>query len=141
MSKTFVLNGRPAYPGVAEGVAMCCPNSIQGWAGVDAKTGCIIEKGHVHEGESYANKILIIPTSKGSCGWCTQFHGPMDNANIRPAGWVVQNVDSKIGVTAVVIERPMVADFGAVNIFDHIKDGDHIIVDGNKGTVTVFSED
>ena len=57
MGKTIVLKGRPAYPGIAEGEAMCCPNSIQGWAGVEGRTGKIIEKGHVHEGESFDGKI------------------------------------------------------------------------------------
>jgi len=137
MSKTITLTARPAYPGVAKGVAMCCPDSIQGWAGIDPQTGFILEKGHVHEGKSYDGKILVIPTSKGSCGWSGQFHGPMDNAGIRPAGWVVQQVDSKIGVTAVVIDRPMVTDFCGIDIFDCINDGDYVVVDGNAGTVTV----
>ena len=58
MSKVITLKGRPAYRGKAEGYAMCCPNSIQGWAGVEAKTGKIIESGHVHEGESETYVIL-----------------------------------------------------------------------------------
>lgn len=137
MKKTVVIKGRPAYPGVAAGVAMCCPNSIQGWAGIDPETGRIIECGHIHEGESYNNKILVLPTSKGSCGWSGQFHGPLDLAGIRPAGWVVEKMDSKVGVAAVVIGRPMVADFKDINIFSCIQDGDYVEVDGNQGIVTI----
>lgn len=141
MGKTIILKGRPAYPGVAEGEAMCCPNSIQGWAGVDPQTGCIIENGHIHEGESYKDKILILPTSKGSCGWSSQFHGPLDQSGIRPAGWVVQRMDSKVGVTAVIVGRPMVADFEEIDIFAQIQNGDHVVVDGTQGLVTITRPD
>ena len=140
MGKTIVLKGRPAYPGVAEGYAMCCPNSIQGWAGVEAKTGKIIEKGHVHDGESFDGKILVIPTSKGSCGWSGLFQGPLDLSGIRPAGWVVKYADSKVGVAAVLVGRPMVADFEE-DIFQYISDNDYVVVDGNEGTVTITKPD
>lgn len=140
MGKTFVLKGRPAYKGVAEGIAMCCPNSIQGWAGVEAKTGKIIEKGHVHEGESFDGKILVLPTSKGSCGWSGLFQGPMDLSGICPAGWVVKYADSKVGVAAVLVGRPMVADFEE-DIFEYIQDGDYVVVNGDEGTVTVTKKD
>ena len=140
MAETIVLQGRPAFKGIAEGYAMVCPNSIQGWAGVDPLTGKIIEKGHIHECESYDGKILVLPTSKGSCGWSSQFQGPMDMAGIKPAGWVIQDIDSKVGVTAVIIGRPMVADFKNINVFDYIKDGDYLIVNGNDGKVTVIKK-
>ncbi len=136
MEDKIILKGRPAYRGVAEGEAMVCPNSIQGWAGVDAHTGRIIEVGNVHEGESYDGKILVVPTSKGSCGWSSQFQGPLDNIGACPAGWVVAYADSKVGVTAVITAKPMVVDFD-VDIFDYIEDGDHVVVDGNEGTVTI----
>ena len=96
MSDTIVLKGRPAFRGYAEGEAMVCPDSIQGWAGINPKTGAILEKGHIHEGESYDGKILVLPTSKGSCGWSSQFQGPLDLAGIRPAGWIVASADSKV---------------------------------------------
>lgn len=136
MEKVIVLKGRPAYGGIAKGTAMCCPNSIQGWAGVEAMTGKIIEKGHVHEGESFDGKILVLPTSKGSCGWSGLFQGPLDLAGIRPAGWVVKYADSKVGVAAVITDRPMVCDFEE-DIFEFIKDGDMVEVNGDTGEVTI----
>lgn len=140
MGDTIVLKARPAYPGTAKGYAMCCPNSIQGWAGVEAATGKIIEKGHVHEGESFDGKILVIPTSKGSCGWSGLFQGPLDISGIRPAGWVVKYADSKVGVAAVIVDRPMVADFSE-DIFKYIHDGDFLTVDGDNGVVTIERND
>lgn len=141
MTKQIVIKGRPGIPGIAKGVAMCCPNSIQGWAGVDPYSGAIIEKGHVHEGKSYEGKILVVPCSKGSCGWSCQFHAPYDNSNIRPAGWVITKIDSKIGVAAVIIDKPMVCDFQDVDPIEVISDGDYVVVDGSLGTVTITKKD
>ena len=141
MGRTIVIKGRPAMGGVAEGYAMVCPNSIQGWAGIDPLTGKILEKGHVHEGECYDGKILVLPCSRGSCGWSCQFHGPLDNAGIRPAGWVVTKTDARVGVTAAIINRPMVADFTDVDPCAVIADGDYVVVNGDNGTVTITKQD
>lgn len=140
MSRTVVLKGRGAYRGIAEGEAMCCPISIQGWAGVEARTGKIIEKGHVHEGESFDGKILVIPSSKGSCGWSGLFQGPLDLSGIKPKGWVVKYADSKVGVAATIVGAPMVADIEE-DIFEYIHDGDHVVVNGDEGTVTITSKE
>lgn len=51
------LKGRPAWGGVVEGYAFVCPNSIQGWSSIDVNTGVVLEKGHVHEGGSFAGKF------------------------------------------------------------------------------------
>lgn len=59
--KTFTLQGRPAYSGKAEGEAIVCPQSIQGWSGVSDVTGCIIEEGHPEQGKCIKDKILILP--------------------------------------------------------------------------------
>ena len=141
MGRTIVIKGRPAMGGVAEGYAMVCPNSIQGWAGIDPLTGKILEKGHVHEGECYDGKILVLPCSRGSCGWSCQFHGPLDNVGVRPAGWVVTKMDARVGVTAVIIGRPMVTDFTDVDPCAVIEDGDYVVVNGNDGTVTITKKD
>ena len=38
-----MIKGRGAYEGVMEGEALVLPDSVQGWAGLDEKTGIIIE--------------------------------------------------------------------------------------------------
>ena len=94
----------------------------------------------MHEGESFDGKILVLPTSKGSCGWSGLFQGPMDLSGIRPAGWVVKYADSKVGVAAVIVDRPMVTDFEE-DIFEYIEDGDFVQVDGDNGIVTITKKD
>ncbi len=133
------LTGRGAIAGVVEGEALVCPNSIQGWAGIDEITGIIIEKGHIAEGESIDGKILVLPSSKGSNCWSGHFNSAMINGK-KPAGWVVGRMDSRIGVAAVVVGVPMVADFDGVDPCQRIKTGDWLRVDGNNGTVCILAK-
>ncbi|MCG8483808.1 MAG: DUF126 domain-containing protein [Clostridia bacterium] len=131
-----VIKGRGAIKGIAEGEALVCPDSIQGWAGIDDITGIIIEKGHVAEGVCIDGKILVIPSSKGSNCWSGHFNSAMMNGS-KPAGWVVSKMDSRVGVTAVVVGSPMVADFVDVDPCQYIKTGDWLKVNGNTGEVEI----
>lgn len=131
-----VIKGRGAVRGIAEGEALVCPDSIQGWAGIDEKTGVIIEKGHAEEGQSINGRILVIPASKGSNCWSGHFNSAMING-VKPAGWVVTQIDARVGVAAVVVGSPMVADFIDVDPCEAIKTGDIVKVNGNTGEVEI----
>ncbi|SCM81832.1 conserved hypothetical protein [uncultured Sporomusa sp.] len=137
---TFTLKARGAIRGVAEGEALVCPESIQGWAGVSDTTGEIIERGHAEEGQNINGRILVLPCSKGSNGWSCHFHSAM-RAGFIPAGWVFTKMDSRAGVAAVVLGVPAVADFEDVDPCEVIKSGDWVRVDGNTGTVEVTRKD
>ena len=131
-----IIKGRGAIKGIAEGEALVCPNSIQGWAGIDDITGIIIEKGHVAEGKCINKRILVIPSSKGSNCWSGHFNSAMING-CKPAGWVVSKMDSRVGVAAVVVGSPMVADFADIDPCQYIKTGDWVKVNGNTGEVEI----
>lgn len=53
---------------------------------------------------------------------------------------MVKYADSKVGVAAVLVGSPMVADFQE-DIFAYIEDGDYVVVDGDNGTVTITKKD
>ncbi len=135
-----VIKARGAIRGIAEGEALVCPDSIQGWAGIDEKTGVIIEKGHVEEGTSIDGRILVIPASKGSNCWSGHFNSAMING-VKPAGWVVRQIDTRVGVAAVVVGSPMVADFTDVDPCAEIKTGDWVRVNGDTGEVEISRKD
>ena len=132
-----VFKGRKAIGGVAEGEALVCPESIQGWAGIDDKTGVIIEKGHSQEGKNINGKILFVPYSKGSNGWSCHFHSAK-RAGSCPSGFVVTKMDSRAGVAAVVFDVPCVADFEGEDPCGTIKTGDYVRVDADRGIVEVL---
>ena len=134
-----VLKGRGAIPGVVEGEAMVCPRCIQGWCGVDPKTGLIVESGHVHEGESFDGKILVMPSSKGSIGWSNHFHAAEFYGH-KPLAFVLNKIDAKTGLTAVLIQIPTVCDFKDTDPCQEIADGDWLRVDGTRGEVTILKK-
>lgn len=139
--KKITIHGRGAYPGTACGEALVCPESIQGWAGVDDHTGCIIEKGHSQEGKCIDGKILVLPCSKGSNGWSCHFHSAMVGG-FRPAGWLFSKLDSRAGVAAVVVGVPMVTDFPPeTDLFELIETGDWVEINGDTGEVTITKAD
>lgn len=133
-----VLRGRGALGPVAEGYAFVCPTSIQGWSSIDSKTGVVLEKGHVHEGDSFAGKILVVPCSRGSLGWSDYFINSNING-VAPIGYVFTKMDSKCGVVVLVTDKPCVCDFPeGVDPCREIHDGDYIRVDGSEGTVEIL---
>lgn len=136
--ETIKIYGRGVLDGVAEGEAMVCPESIQGWAGVDEKTGRIIEKGHSHEGETIDGKILVLPCAKGSNGWGSHFHSAMVAGHVA-AGWVFEKLDSRSAATIVELNIPAVVDTEGEPVCNVIKNGDIVRVDGTKGVIEIIS--
>ncbi len=137
---SITIFGRPAFPGIAAGEAIVCPDSIQGWSGVSDKTGIIIENGNPEKGKCIAGKILALPYGKGSTGWSGHFHSA-SVAGFTPAGWLFPTMDSRTGVATAVLEIPTVTDFPTdVDLFQLIESGDYIEIDGNTGKVTITKQ-
>jgi len=131
-----LIKGRGAIPGVSEGIAMVSMETIQGWSGLDDKTGLVIERGHPFEGMSIKDSVLILSGGKGSNGWSCHFHAARVSG-IGPAALVFPKMDSRTGVAAVVTGVPTVTDLED-DPFDVIRTGDLVRVDGNKGTVEII---
>lgn len=53
--------------GEATGDVLVCPEGLSFWGGVDPKNGRIIDVHHPSHGASVSGKILLMPTSRGSC--------------------------------------------------------------------------
>ena len=135
-----VLKGRPALGPVVEGYAFVCPTSIQGWSSIDTHTAVVLEKGHVHEGDSFAGKILVVPCSRGSLGWSRYFFD-CDLNGVGAIGYVFTKMDSKCATAVFATDRPCVADFpDDVDPCTEIGDGDYIRLDGVNGTVEIMKK-
>ena len=53
--------------GDASGNILICDEGLSFWGGVDPETGQIIDVHHPQVGESVAGKVVMMPTSRGSC--------------------------------------------------------------------------
>jgi predicted aconitase/predicted aconitase with swiveling domain len=59
--------GRIIVEGAAKGDVLACTEGLSFWGGVDPDTGCIIDFHHKNHGTPVSGKILLMPTSRGSC--------------------------------------------------------------------------
>ena len=53
--------------GQAQGAILACDVGLSFWGGVDPETGLIIDAFHPHYQQSITGKILMMPSSRGSC--------------------------------------------------------------------------
>lgn len=135
---TIIIKGRGAVPGIAEGVALVCPDSIAGNSGALGDTdGIIYERGNVNYGVSIKDRILVVPCSKGSNGFSSRFKGALISG-AGPAGWVARRIDARLGVALASMNLPAVVDFESVDPLDVIKTGDLIKIDGSNGEVMII---
>ena len=54
-------------PASAEGEILVCTEGLSFWGGVDPTNGTVIDIHHPQFGQSLAGKIVLMPTSRGSC--------------------------------------------------------------------------
>lgn len=133
----IILKGRPTYDGIAEGAALVCPDSIAGnTGGLDDLNGTILEKGNSNRGACIKDTILVLPCSKGSNGFSIHFKAAKHNG-CSPAGWIVTEMDARIGVAIASLGIPAVSDFKGDDPVKIIKTGDWVKIDGTTGIVEI----
>lgn len=130
------IKGRGAYDGVVEGEALVLPDSVQGWAGLDEKTGIIIEEANSKYGEYIGGKILVLPCAKGSNGWASHFYSA-SVAGHKPVAWIITKLDSRCAACIVELGIPTVVETEG-DPCEIIHDGDYIRVDGTNGVVEIL---
>jgi len=131
------ISGRGVIPGIVEGEALVCPESITGWGGIDPETGIIKEYDNINKGQSIKGKILVLSGSKGSNGWSCYF-GAARVAGAAPKGWLFSQIDSSSGVASAVMNIPTIVDFEKDQDPCYlIKNGDWIQMDGGTGKVKI----
>ncbi|MGI9350025.1 MAG: aconitase X [Rhizobiaceae bacterium] len=54
-------------PATVDGEILVCSEGLSFWGGVDAATGTVIDAHHPQCGKSLTGKIVLMPTSRGSC--------------------------------------------------------------------------
>ena len=61
------FHARQIVPGGAEGEILVCAEALSFWGGVDPDSGAIIDVHHADHGACVSGKVLLMPTSRGSC--------------------------------------------------------------------------
>lgn len=131
----LVIAGRRMVGGCAEGEALVSHQPISGWGGVNPREGTIIELHHELRGQSFAGKVLVFPSAKGSSGWSSMFHLARV-IGVAPAAMLVGQVNTKAALAAVVSHVPAMTDFDRDPVA-FIDSGDWVRVDADRGVVEV----
>lgn len=135
MNEIISLRGRKVVGGNAEGEALVTKESISTWGGVDAVKGIITERGHELQNQSFADRVLVFPSGKGSSGWSTVAQ-VIRLAGKAPRAMIIKHVNSLTAMGAVVLRVPTMTDLDKDPI-EHISTGDWVRVDADKGILEV----
>ncbi len=125
------FKGRSISKGFARGEVLLSREPISFYGGVDPNTGVIVEKGHPLEGKSIRDKILIFPRGKGSTVGSYIIYR-LAKSHMAPKAIVNIEAEPIVAVGAIISGIPMI-DKVDEKIFDLLRDGDIVEVDGDRG--------
>jgi predicted aconitase with swiveling domain len=129
------IQARPIVKGTVEGEALVCHNAFSFLGDVDMDTGVIIARGHEHEGESIAGKVMIYPETKGSSGGCIVLM-VLAKQNKQPAAIVLEKpADPNIVEGAILTGVTMVCE-PERSLVAAVPDGARVKVDSTTGEVS-----
>jgi predicted aconitase with swiveling domain len=132
--------GRTLVAGTASGLALVLDEPLSFWGGLDPVTGTLIDTHHPQRGACVTNRILIMPSGRGSSS-SSYVLAEAIRAGTAPAAIVLREADGIVALGAIVAKElygthvpVVVLDTGAYNA---ISDGDAIEVEtrGNAATV------
>jgi len=129
-----VMGCRGAAPGRASGPAVVSSDAICFYL-VDPPTGKVIEPGHAIEGRPIGGSVLVCPGGKGSSVVQADGLYQLSKAGTAPAAIVVEEFDTVLVATAVIMGVPLVRC--APQDFVRIRDGDVLEVDSDEEAVTI----
>jgi predicted aconitase with swiveling domain len=121
--------------GCAQGEALVADATLSFWGEVDAVTGRVISVGHPLEGQSFAGRVLVIRSTKGSSATPMMLRLAWLEGN-APAAMVNVEVDGLAALGCIVNGIPMMAGLEQ-DPFAAIATGDHVVVDADQGVLRV----
>ena len=81
-----------------------CDEGLSFWGGVDPNTGVIIDTHHSNCGEKLSGKIVLMPTSRGSCSGSGVLLQLAQNGN-APAALIFRETEDVLTLGAMIAER------------------------------------
>jgi predicted aconitase with swiveling domain len=130
-----LVRGRKISGGKAEGLALVSSEPISFFGGVNPETGVVTEKGHVLEGSTVKNRVLVFPNGKGSTvGSYTLYR--LKKNGVGPKAIINVECEPIVAVGAIISDIPAV-DKLEKNPLTFMKSGMRVQVNADAGTVEV----
>jgi predicted aconitase with swiveling domain len=101
--EAFGRTGTFQMAGDAEGQALVFSQPLSFWGGIDAETGDIIDHSHPGLGQNVADKILVMPSGRGSSSSSSVLAEAIRRGT-APAGILMERPDPILAVGAIVAE-------------------------------------
>ncbi|WP_414469849.1 DUF126 domain-containing protein [Methanobacterium sp. ACI-7] len=122
--------------GNAEGEVLITKDPLSFLGGVDPYTGVVIDQGHELYKQKISDKILVIPSGKGSTvGSYVIFQ--MAKSKTAPKAIISIKAEPIIATGAIMAGIPMVHE-PEEDLFDILKNGDIVKVDADSGIIRVL---
>ncbi len=99
-----MIQGEPLIPGEAEGEAIVSQEQLSFWGGYDQYTGEIIDRRHPLSGQNAADRVLVIPASRGS-STTTAVLLEAIRVNKAPAAIVTSCADHFFALASIVADE------------------------------------
>ncbi|HHT18373.1 MAG: DUF126 domain-containing protein [Euryarchaeota archaeon] len=126
---TVNIKCRKISRGKAQGEVILSNNPLSFLGGVDPKTGNVIDRGHQLYQQNISDKILVIPSGKGSTvGSYVIFQ--MAKNKTAPLAIIAIEAEPIIATGAIMASIPMV-DHPEEDIFEILSNGDLVEVDAD----------
>lgn len=124
--------------GIVEAEALVSKDAVCFYL-VVPETGELIERNHDINGKNVANKILVMPSGKGSSVVQADGLYKLLMKGKHPAGMIVETADTVLVTAAVAMEIPMVHKVDAA-FFEEVKNGMSVKLDAVNGVITVKTD-
>jgi len=136
-AKPIVLKGTKVIGGIAEGEALVSRKPLMGWCNVNAREGFTTERNHPLYKVPYQGRVLVFPEPRGSGGFVG--YGRSRENGTHPAALIYRKGNNLTVFAAMNMKVPTVTGFDR-DPLEVIETGDHVIVNGDEGTVTVMKK-
>lgn len=98
------MTNQAIIPGAASGPVLACAEGLSFWGGVDPLTSIVIDAHHPLCGLSIAGKVLVMPTTRGSCSGSGVMLDLALNG-IAPAAFIFREAEDVVTLGAMIAGR------------------------------------
>ena len=97
----LLTSAQPVIAGDAAGKIMLGASALSFWGGVDAHTGCVIDRRHNLAGRCMTGRVLVLPQGAGSCS-TTGILLEMIRIETAPAAIVCKTAEPLLCMASVI---------------------------------------
>ena len=130
-----IIKCRKISKGRAYGPVLITKDALSFLGGVNPDTGVIIDSNHELYGKKISDKILVIPSGKGSTVGSYIIYQMYKN-NTAPRALIAIEAEPIIATGAIMAGIPMV-DQPQESVYDNLKNGDMVDLDADKGLLKI----